>query len=204
MNGVPLGQDGRPTQNRQLGIEGCVVCAISVLRAWQVQSALDKNRTRQQKGLRDRNSPTCTLSQNGYGDSSIVALPHALCHEECDRMSRCTIMYETWGAYLAEQKIKMQNGDTGSPHRGHCILFRAVVSALPAAPTFPCSVASLRRFAGYHAPGLLSLRRGALAHRRLARGSSSVQFARRAWVYQHSHPTIRPTKASQSYDLLYP
>ncbi len=156
------------------------------------------------KGLRDRNSPTCTLSQNGYGDSSIVALPHALCHEECDRMSRCTIMYETWGAYLAEQKIKMQNGDTGSPHRGHCILFRAVVSALPAAPTFPCSVASLRRFAGYHAPGLLSLRRGALAHRRLARGSSSVQFARRAWVYQHSHPTIRPTKASQSYDLLYP
>jgi hypothetical protein len=23
----------------------------------------------QQKGLRDRNSPTCTLSQNGYGDS---------------------------------------------------------------------------------------------------------------------------------------
>ena len=31
--------------------------------------ALDKNRTRQQKGLRDRNSPTCTLSQNGYGDN---------------------------------------------------------------------------------------------------------------------------------------
>ena len=69
MNGVASGQDGRPTQNRQLGIEGCVVCAISVLRAWQVQSALDKNRTRQQKGLRDRNSPTCTLSQNGYGDN---------------------------------------------------------------------------------------------------------------------------------------
>ena len=36
------------------------------------------------KGLRDRNSPTCTLSQNGYGDSSIVALLHVLCHEECD------------------------------------------------------------------------------------------------------------------------
>ena len=32
-----------------------------------------------EKGLRDRNSPTCTLSQNGYGDSSIVALLHALC-----------------------------------------------------------------------------------------------------------------------------
>jgi len=31
------------------------------------QSAFAKNRTRQQKGLRDRNSPTCTLSQNGYG-----------------------------------------------------------------------------------------------------------------------------------------
>jgi hypothetical protein len=32
------------------------------------QSAFAKNRTRQQKRLRDRNSPTCTLSQNGYGD----------------------------------------------------------------------------------------------------------------------------------------
>ena len=31
------------------------------------------------KGLRDRNSPTCTLSQNGYGDSSISALLLALC-----------------------------------------------------------------------------------------------------------------------------
>ena len=95
---------------------------------------------------------------------------------------------------MAFVKAKMQNGDTGSPHRGHCILFRAVVSALPAAPTFACSVASLCRFAGYHAPGLLSLRRGALAHRRLARGSSSVQFARHAWVYQHSHPTVLPTQ----------
>ena len=54
----------------------------------------------------------------------------------------------------------MQNGDTGSPHRGHRILFRAVVSALPAAPTFGCSVASLTRSADYHAPGLHSLRRG--------------------------------------------
>jgi hypothetical protein len=35
----------------------------------QMHSARDKNRTRQQKGLRDRNSPTCTLSQNGYGDN---------------------------------------------------------------------------------------------------------------------------------------
>ena len=33
-------------------------------------SAPNKNRTRQQKGLRDRNSPTCTLSQNGYGEAS--------------------------------------------------------------------------------------------------------------------------------------
>ena len=32
-----------------------------------------------EKGLRDRNSPTCTLSQNGYGDSSILALLLALC-----------------------------------------------------------------------------------------------------------------------------
>ena len=33
------------------------------------------NRTAWQKGLRVRNSPTCTLSQNGYGDScSTIAL----------------------------------------------------------------------------------------------------------------------------------
>ena len=29
-----------------------------------------RNRTHDPKGLRDRNSPTCTLSQNGYGDPS--------------------------------------------------------------------------------------------------------------------------------------
>ena len=34
-----------------------------------VKCALDKNRTRQQKCLCDRNSPTCTLSQNGYGET---------------------------------------------------------------------------------------------------------------------------------------
>jgi len=34
------------------------------------------------KGLRDRNSPTYSLSQNGYGDSSIVALQHVPCHEQ--------------------------------------------------------------------------------------------------------------------------
>ena len=34
--------------------------------------------------------------------------------------------------------------------------------ALPTAPIFACSVASLCRFAGYHAPGLLSLRCGTL------------------------------------------
>ena len=53
---------------------------------------------------------------------------------------------------------------------------------------FACSVASLCRSAGFHAPGLPSLRRGALAHRGLARGSSSVQFTRHVWVYTHSHP----------------
>ena len=102
----------------------------------------------------------------------------------------------------SQSAAQMQDGDTGSPHRGHCILFRAVVSALPAAPTFGCSVASLTRFAGYHAPGLLRLRRGALAHRRLARGSSSVQFAGRAWVYQHSHPTALPTQECQFENLI--
>ena len=30
----------------------------------------EEHRTPNQKGLRDRNSPTCTLSQNGYGDCS--------------------------------------------------------------------------------------------------------------------------------------
>ena len=93
---------------------------------------------------------------------------------------------------VLEKQTKMQNGDTGSPHRGHCILFRAVVSALPVAPTFACSVASLCRFAGYHAPGLLRLRRGALAHRGLARGSSSVQFARLVRVCMHSRPHLTP------------
>ena len=42
----------------------CLACLIII-----AQSAFAKNRTRQQKGLRDRNSPTCTLSQNGYGDN---------------------------------------------------------------------------------------------------------------------------------------
>ena len=39
--------------------------------------------------------------------------------------------------------IGEQNGDTRSPHRGHCILFRAVVSALPAAFPFGRCVAIL-------------------------------------------------------------
>ena len=42
-----------------------------------------------------------------------------------------------------KKKQKAQNGDTRSPHRGHCILFRAVVSALPAAFPFGCCVATL-------------------------------------------------------------
>ena len=32
-------------------------------------AVMTKVRTGRQKGLRDRNSPTCTLSQNGYGNS---------------------------------------------------------------------------------------------------------------------------------------
>ena len=54
------------------------------------------------------------------------------------------------------------------------------------------SVSSLCRFAGYHAPGLLRLRRGTLAHRGLARGSSSVQCARHARVCTHSRPRSTP------------
>ena len=35
------------------------------------------NRNRGQKGLRDRNSPTCTLSQDGNGDSFVSRLDQA-------------------------------------------------------------------------------------------------------------------------------
>ena len=41
-------------------------------------------------------------------------------------------------------------------------------------------------------PGLLGLRQGALAHRGLARGSSSVQCARHARVCTHSRPCSTP------------
>ena len=37
-----------------------------------------KIETEKQKGLHNRNSPTCTLSQDGYGDSIIVALLPAI------------------------------------------------------------------------------------------------------------------------------
>lgn len=70
---------------------------------------------------------------------------------------------------ITKKKIKTQNGDTRSPRRGHCILFRAVVSALPAAFPFGCCVATLPQSGNDYAPGLLSLRRGTLAHRRLAK-----------------------------------
>ena len=70
---------------------------------------------------------------------------------------------------ITKKTIKTQNGDTRSPRRGHCILFRAVVSALPAAFPFGCCVATLPQSGNDYAPGLLSLRRGTLAHRRLAK-----------------------------------
>ena len=57
------------------------------------------------------------------------------------------------------------------------------------------------RLAGYHAPGLLSLRRGALAHHRLARGSSSVQFARHVRVCMLSLPTVLPIQERQFQNL---
>ena len=50
----------------------------------------------------------------------------------------------------------------------------------------PCR-RSLCRTAGSHAPGMLSSHRGALAHRGLARGSSSVQVTRHGQVDTHSY-----------------
>ena len=39
------------------------------------------------KGLRDRNSPTCTLSQNGYGDEAVwlLQLPSSVRERERER-----------------------------------------------------------------------------------------------------------------------
>ena len=48
-----------------------------------------------QKGLRDRNSPTCTLSQNGYGDSSILELLYGPSHGQTDSMWQDLIMNVT-------------------------------------------------------------------------------------------------------------
>tara|TARA_B110000196_G_scaffold116347_1_gene101145 strand:- start:519 stop:794 length:276 start_codon:yes stop_codon:yes gene_type:complete len=80
------------------------------------------------------------------------------------------------GIFLLQDEArrkKQKRKEVVHAHRTEVIAipFSAAFSALPAAPAFACSVASLCRFAGYHAPGLLGLRRGALAHRRLARDS---------------------------------
>ena len=96
---------------------------------------------------------------------------------------------------------KLWGSCTYSLARGHCILFWAVVSALPSVATFACSVASLCRFAAYDPPGMLSLRQGSLAGRGLARGSSSVQFARHDQVCMHFQPTILPTQEWQFKNL---
>ena len=82
-----------------------------------------------------------------------------------------------------------------------CCLYTALRHLLLLA-LFACSVASLSQCAGYHAPGLLSLRCGALAHRGLARGSSSVQFARHVRVCMRSSPTVLPTQERQFNNLL--
>ena len=47
---------------------------VSVL--WLLASDARGNRTALQKGLRVRNSPTCTLSQNGYGDKCSALTIH--------------------------------------------------------------------------------------------------------------------------------
>ena len=53
-------------------------------------------------------------------------------------------------------------------------LFLAVESALHVVLAFPCSGASLRRFAAFRLSGMLSLRRQSLAARRLVQGRLSV------------------------------
>ena len=40
--------------------------------------AAEQRGKHEQKGLRDRNSPTCTLSQNGYGDSVGMKQMHSM------------------------------------------------------------------------------------------------------------------------------
>ena len=69
---------------RHLGLSWCILQALEFYRSsvccscctmethgktcsCPLKSFLDSNR--HIKGLRDRNSPTCTLSQNGYGDN---------------------------------------------------------------------------------------------------------------------------------------
>ena len=75
---------GRDEKTVSVGLRlGVLGMAIGVLRtiskAWRCnlkiqlfrkksQSAPAQDRTHDQKGLRERNSPTCTLRQNGYGD----------------------------------------------------------------------------------------------------------------------------------------
>jgi hypothetical protein len=43
---------------------------VGVRGSFYLSAEATGDRTPDEKGLRDRNSPTCTLSQNGYGENS--------------------------------------------------------------------------------------------------------------------------------------
>ena len=63
------------------------------------------NRTAWQKGLRVRNSPTCTLSQNGYGDSCSAITLH--CHSVKASSGDGVVVFQSFSlgaAFPAAQK----------------------------------------------------------------------------------------------------
>ena len=76
-----------PTQQK---VKGTITIRLAHNKACMCMHAHARNRTSIQKGLRARNSPTCTLSQNGYGDLLAhlrEAIPPAATLGDCDRLA---------------------------------------------------------------------------------------------------------------------
>ena len=85
------------------------------------------------KGLRCRISPTCTLSQNGYGDVVMCTLAKGLACRFAAAMrlqSHHNHINEVTVVHLA-------------PSSGHCKAFSTTIPPLQVALSFACSVASL-------------------------------------------------------------
>lgn len=83
--------------------------------------------------------------------------------------------------------------------RGHCIAFWSSVPPLQVAPSFPCSVASLRRFPGHQLSGCLSLHRGILTDYLLGWGRPSTCSTGHAEFQSTSSP--RPHRATGDWVL---